>query len=148
MEVTLPQLRVKKASPPPTSPTDSIQVNDKVLLIYKNVLCVDSRKTGNFALIDGANNRSNTNERFHKLDAHWLDGVTEQLRSREQARPATRAAAVDDSTTTAHQQHNESTTIEPPEQQVFRSVIRQNESRMLSIFQLLVINCWFCLACE
>ena len=102
MEVTSPQLRVKKASAPPltppTSPTDSIQVNDKVLLIYKNVLCVDSRKTGNFALIDGANNRSNTNERFHKLDAHWLDGVTEQLRSREQARPATRAAAVDDST--------------------------------------------------
>ena len=48
----------------------------------------------------------------------------------------------------AHRQHNESTTIEPPEQQVFRSVIRQNESRMLSIFQLLVINCWFCLACE
>ena len=84
--------------------------------IYKNVLCVDSRKTGNFALIDGANNRSNTNERFHKLDAHWLDGVTEQLRSREQARPATRAAAVDDSTTTAQfststaqRQHNDRT---------------------------------------
>ena len=85
--------------------------------IYKNVLCVDSRKTGNFALIDGANNRSNTNERFHKLDVHWLDGVTEQLRSREQARPATRAAAVDDSTTraqfsttTAQREHNDRTT--------------------------------------
>ena len=140
MEVTSPQLRVKKASPPPlTPPTDSIQENDKVLHIYKNVLCVDSRKTGNFALIDGANNRSNTNERFHKLDAHWLDGVTEQLRSREQARPATSSGG---------RQHNDITTIEPPEQQVFRSVIRQNESRMLSIFQLLVINCWFCLACE